>query len=109
GGAAPLQVRVERGGEIERRPCAQDERERRLLLPRPVQGELHVVAGGVAQLLAEVAQREVGQVEGALPGQREVGGQRGVRGQSVQNEPVRGQRVHRSLSVVQRLGVLRRR
>ena len=86
-----------------------DERERRLLLARPVQGELHVVAGGVAELLAEVAQREVGKVEGALAGQREVCGQRGVRGQSIQNESVRCQRVHGSLGVVQRLGAVRRR
>ena len=109
GRAAPLQVLIQRGGEVERRPRAQHERESRLLLPRSVQGELHVVTGGVAQLLAEVAQREVGKVESPLAGQREIRGEGGVRGESMQHEAVRCQRVHRPLGVVHRLGASLRR
>ena len=51
--------------------------------------------------------RQVGQVERALAGQRQVGGERGVAGQAAELQAARGQRVHRPLGVVQRLGLLR--
>ena len=50
-----------------------------------------------------VAQGQVGQVEGALAGQRQVGGERGVAGQAAQPQAAGGQRVHRPLGVMQRL------
>src|SRR6266487_6540897 len=42
------------------------------------------LVGGL-QLLAQIAQDQVGQVEGALAGQGEVGGERGVGGQPAQD------------------------
>ena len=105
-GRAPrLQVRVERGGQLEGGPRPPDERQRGLLLARPVQGELDVADRAVAQLLAEVAEGEIGQIEGPLAGQREIGGQRRVGRQIIQNVPVRCQCVDGSLGIVQRLGV----
>ena len=105
GRAAGLEVLVERGRQVEGGHRPPDQRDRRLLLVGAVQRELDVAAGRVAQLLAQVAQRQVGQVEGPLAGQREVGGQGGVAGEALQRPAVGGEGVHRPLGVVQRLRV----
>ena len=56
------------------------------------------------QLAAEVAQHQVGEVVGALVGPDQVGRQGGVAGHAAQRQAARGQRLHRTLGVVQRLG-----
>jgi hypothetical protein len=48
-----------------------------------------------AQLAAQVAQREVGEVEAALPGPGEVGREHGVAGEPGERSPAPTQRVHR--------------
>ncbi len=105
GRAARLEVLVQRGGQVEGGHRPPDQRDRRLLLVGAVQRELHVAAGRVAQLLAQVAQRQVGQVEGPLAGQGEVGGEGGVAAEALQRPAVRGEGVDRALGVVQRLRV----
>ena len=103
-GLAPVQVLVQRLGQLQRWPGrAAPAAAAASRSPRAVQREL-AVFGLLAQLLAQVAQRQVGQVEGALAGQRQVGGQRGVAGQPGQRQAAGGERVHRALGVVQRLG-----
>ena len=74
----------------------------RLFLGRPVQGQLPVSPAASPQLLAQVAQGEVGKVEGPLPRQRQVCGQRGVARKPARTNPCAAHRVHRPLGVVQR-------
>jgi hypothetical protein len=62
---AAVQVLVKRGGQLERGLGAQHERRGGVALDRPVQRQLAVFGLGT-QFLAQVAQRQVGQVEGAL-------------------------------------------
>ena len=106
--AAPFQVGVEAVGQFGGGPGVQHQVGRGVLLPRSVQRELLRGAGVVAQFLAQVAQGQVAQVERALAGQGQVGGQRGVAGQPVQLEAVGGEGVHRALGVVHGLGQARR-
>ena len=56
------------------------------------------------QLAAHVAQGQVGQVERALAGQRQVGGEGGVAGQAAQLQAARGQRVIGPLASCRALG-----
>src|SRR5205814_10318678 len=90
-------------GQLEGRLGPQYQRGGRVALARAVQRQLAVV-GLLAQLLAQVAQGQVGQVESALAGQRQVRGQRRVAGQPGQRQAAGGERVHRPLGVVQHLG-----
>ena len=103
---APVQVLFQRRGQLERGLGPQHQGGRRVALARAVQRQL-AVFGLLAQLLAQVAQRQVGQVEGALAGQRQVGGQRRVAGQPGQRQAAGHERVHRALGVVQDLRVPR--
>ena len=78
------------------------------LLQAAVQGELAGRRVGlVAQLALEVAQRQVGQVEGPLARLHQVGGQLGVRADPGQRPALLGQRQHRALDVVAGLGRVR--
>ena len=103
---APVQVLFQRRGQLERGLCPQDQGGRRVALARAVQRQL-AVFGLLTQFLAQVAQRQVGQVEGALAGQRQVGGQRRVTGQAGQRQAAGHERVHLALGVVQHLRVPR--
>ena len=110
GHAALLQHRVQGVGQLGRGPGPLGQRVRRLGLAVGVgvEGELAhrgLVAAG--QPPARVPLGQVGQVERALAGQGQVGGERGVAGQAAELQAARGQRVHRPLGVVQRLGLLR--
>ena len=60
------------------------------VLVEPVEGELTVAAGLRAQLAMQVAQREVGEVERPLTGQREVRRERGVAGDAGQRPAALG-------------------
>ena len=90
GAAAPLEVGLERLGEVEHgagltmaawATCVVD----RVVVA--VEAELALGRGLGAQLAAEVAQREVAEVEAALARQREVGGERGVLDQPSTGQP----------------------
>ncbi len=95
---------VERGGQLEGRAGAQHQAGRGLLLPRAVQRELPGTAGLVAQLLFQVPDGQVAEVERALPGQGQVGGERGVAAEAGQLPAAGGNRVHGALGVVQGFG-----
>ena len=109
-GAPPLQVLVERVGRARPwRGRAAPGRPRPALAvsssPERSSASCPVaISPSPLQLLAQVAQGQVGQVEGALAGQGEVGGERGVGGQPGQLEAAGGQGVDRALGVVHRLG-----
>ena len=105
-GAALLEHRLERVGEVLDRGGLQQVDLRGLggdvLLRRaePVEGELRLLGGGVLELAAQVADREVAEVERALPGHRQVGGQRGVAGLPRQLPAARPDRQQRALDLV---------
>ena len=99
---APVQVLLQGRGQLQRGLGAQYQGGRRVALARAVQRQL-AVFGLLAQLLAQVAQRQVGQVEGALAGQRQVGGDRRVARQPGQRQAAGRERVHRAFGVVQHL------
>jgi hypothetical protein len=103
GAAAPLEVGVQRDRQVGHRPGADREVGRAGVLLLAVEAELAVVAHLGAQLAAQEAQAQVGQVEDALPRQRQVGGQRGVAGQPGDRPAAGVQRQQRSLGVVHRL------
>ncbi len=84
GGTAAVQVRVERVGELEAGPCPHDVRTGRVRLVRSVDGQLSGVGSLRTQVAPEITQDEIGQVEGALTGQRQVGRERGVAGHPLQ-------------------------
>ncbi|GGT54426.1 hypothetical protein GCM10010177_08460 [Actinomadura citrea] len=104
GGAALFEVLVEDVGEFGDGARADGEGFGGLFLPGAVQGQLAGVLGFAAQLAVQVAQGEVGEVERALAGEREVGGERGVAGDALQPHAARGERQHRALGLVDRLG-----
>ena len=92
-GATPLlELGVERVGQVEDGPRLQHRGVAGGVLPHAVEGQLAVVdvLTGL-ELALEVAQRQVGQVVGALVGAREVGRQRGV-GRQAARGPSRARR-----------------
>src|SRR6185437_12274683 len=101
---APVQVLFQRRGQLERSLSPQYQGGRRVALARSVQRQL-AAFGLLAQFLAQVAQRQVSQVEGALAGQGQVGGQRRVTRQPGQRQAAGDERVHGALGVVQHLRV----
>ena len=102
------QLGVERVGQVERGPGAQHQvLLGRAVVAEPVEGELAGLRRVDPQLAVQVAQRQVGQVVGALVGPGQVGGERGVAGEPAQLPAVRGERQQRRLGVVQHLGPAR--
>ena len=96
---------VDRVGQVESGPRAQHQVALGLLaVAHPVEGELAVVGRLHPQFALQVAQREVGQVVGALVGPGEVGGERGVGGDAVQRPAALAEREQGRLGVVQHLG-----
>ena len=68
--------------------------------PEPVEGQLALGLGGVLELALEVPDREVTEVERPLPGQRQVGGQRGVADDALQLPAARPDREVGALDLV---------
>ncbi len=104
GGTAAGQVGVEGVGELQRRAGPHDVGGGRGRLVRPVDGQLPCLGRLRAQVASQVAQDEVGEVEGALAGQGQVGGERGVAGDAGEGEAAGGEREDRPLDVVDGLG-----
>ena len=100
---------VERLGEVEHRPRLEHRRllgAARGVVVLEEQLPLAGIGRTRAQLALEVAQREVGEVVGALVGTHEVGRQCGVADQPAQRPAPRGEREDRTLRVVEHLRAL---
>ena len=97
------QLLVERRGQIEHRLRAQDLGlgtfgvDGVLVVEQRQLGVLGLVD---AQLATQVAQREVVEVEAALPRPHQVGGERGVAAEPVEGPPATAQRMHGELRLV---------
>ena len=110
-----LDVGVQRVGQVDHRAGPHHRRLGRDLRARVVVAEVEgqLVGGGIErvgsgvdlELALEVADGQVGQVEGALVGSHQVGGELGVGGQPGQLPAPRPERQQRTLGVVHRLAL----
>ena len=109
GPAATFKVGLERVREIEDSVGAHHLDVRPVFFGRSVEGELSVCccAGLGAELAAEIPQRQVGQVERALAGQRQIGRERRVVGHAVKRPTALGESEPRSFDVVDRFRLRR--